>query len=134
MVIPHVALLFLLGWSWGFRDAALFLAYSLAVASTYLALDLRLIDGLPFGKPAETRSTAFAGVMILGGIVIAMAVGLQYFLIFHSRAMVLATTLVVGAGAYFATRSSLRVFEVAIRFHLGILSTESTGIYQEVEG
>jgi hypothetical protein len=30
-------------------------------------------------------------------------------------------------------RSTARVFEVAIRFHLGLVSTESKGFYQEVE-
>lgn len=133
VVIPHVVLLFLLGWSWGIRDAGLFVAYSLAVVSTYLSLELRLIDGLPFGKPAEPRSP-FVGLMFVGGLVMALAVGLQYFLVFRSRAMVLGTTLGVGAVAYFATRASLRVFEVSIRFHLGLLSTESKGLYHEVDG
>jgi hypothetical protein len=133
-VIPHVVLLFVLAWSWGIRDAGLFVAYSLAVVSTYLGLELRLIDGLPFGKPAENRSPFFMGIMFLGGFVMALAVGLQYFLVFHSRAVVLVTTLGLGSVAYFATRASLLVFEGSIRFHLGHLSTESKGLYLEVEG
>ncbi|MBZ5620685.1 MAG: hypothetical protein LAQ69_18460 [Acidobacteriia bacterium] len=134
VAIPHLALLVLLAWSWGIRDAALFVAYSASVASAYLSLELKLIDGLPFGKQAETSRNPFMiGAVVLGGIVISIVVGLQYFLVFRWRVMVLMVTLAVAAGAYFVTRNSLHVFEVSIRYHLGLLSTESKGIYYEVD-
>ena len=110
------------------------MAYSASVASAYLSLELKLIDGLPFGKQAETSRNPFMiGAVVLGGIVISIVVGLQYFLVFRWRVMVLMVTLAVAAGAYFVTRNSLHVFEVSIRYHLGLLSTESKGIYYEVD-
>jgi hypothetical protein len=35
--------------------------------------------------------------------------------------------------AWFLTISALETFEIAIRFRLGLLSTESKGIYTEVD-
>ena len=64
IVLPHAGLLGLLAWSWGARDAALFVAFSAAVALLYLGAGLKLIDGVPFGKqwsPADLQ----AGVMKL---------------------------------------------------------------------
>ena len=39
-MIPHVILLISLAWFWGIWHAGLFVAYSLAAASVYLALEL----------------------------------------------------------------------------------------------
>jgi hypothetical protein len=71
-------------------------------------------------------------MMIGGGIVMAIAVGVQYFLVFRSPALVLLTTAVAGVAAWFLTRSSLGAFEVSIRYHLGLLSAESGTLYQEI--
>jgi hypothetical protein len=71
-------------------------------------------------------------MMIGGGIVAAIAVGLQYLLVFRSPAIVIMTTAVIAIGAWFLTRSSLGAFEVSIRYHLGMLSAESGTLYQEI--
>jgi hypothetical protein len=42
-------------------------------------------------------------------------------------------TAVLGIAAWLIARSSLAAFEIDIRFHLGLLSNESKGIYTEVE-
>ena len=49
-------------------------------------------------------------------------------------ALVLAVTLCATAAAYFLTRSSLDTFEVSIRYHLGLVSQESTMLYKEIDG
>ena len=127
-------LLAILAWHWGVRDAGLFVAYSAAVTAVYLGLQLRLIEGIPFSRQPETSNNPnVLPIMLLGGIVVATAVGLQYFLIFRSRAAVLMVTLGVTGAAWLLTRSSLEAFEVAIRFRLGILNSESKGIYTEIE-
>ena len=131
---PHVLLLAVLAWYWGIRDAALFTPFSAAVAAVYLGLELRLIEGMPFSRQPEAGRDAFAlPMMLLGGTVMGIAVGLQYLLIFRSPAAVVAVTAALAGTAWFVTRGSLETFEVAIRFHLGMLSTESKGIYTEVE-
>jgi len=38
------------------------------------------------------------------------------------------------SAAYFLTRSSLETFEVSIRYHLGLVSQESTMLYKEIDG
>jgi hypothetical protein len=59
-------------------------------------------------------------MMIGGGIVAAIAVGLQYLLVFRSPAIVIMTTAVIAIAAWFLTRSSLGAFEVSIRYRLGL--------------
>jgi hypothetical protein len=118
---------------WGALDASIFVLFSLAVASLYLALSLRLIEGLPFGQPVDTnRGAVLMPLMIGGGMVVALVVALQHFLLFHSRALVTGVATATAIGAYFAARSGLHTFEVAIRYKLGQTSQESTMLYKEV--
>ena len=107
---PHAGWLLVLAWSWGVRDAALFTAFSIAGASLYLGVGLRLIDGVPFGKQTPpTRSSALMGVMILFLVGAGIAVGFQYVL-FRSVAAVAVVTLAAGLGAYLVTRLALADF------------------------
>jgi len=133
VVTPHIVLLAAAVWVWGIRDAALFTAYSAAVASLYLGLELRLIDGVPFSKPPKPSGQAILfPIMMGGGIVAAGAVAVQHFLLFRSPAAVLVTAVALSAGAYAATRSSLDAFATAIRFNLGLMSAEAKPLYTEV--
>ena len=110
IVVPHAGWLLLLAWSWGARDAVLFVTFSAAVAFLYLGTSLRLIDGVPFGKPTPpTRSSMLMGVMMLYALALAVGVGIQYVL-FRSVAAVVVATLVAGLGAYFVTRLTLTGF------------------------
>ena len=135
ILIPNLIALGFLAWFWGPADALLFVAFSLAIASVYLALELRLVEGVPFGKPVDTsRGMILMPLMMAGGLVIAIMVALQHFLLFHSRPLVLAVTLLAAAAAWLLTRTSLDTFEVSIRYHLGLVSQESTTLYQEING
>jgi hypothetical protein len=133
VVTPHLALLAATVWLWGIRDAALFTAYSLAVASLYLGVELRLIDGVPFSKPPEpSRQSLLLPLMLLGGLLMAIAVAVQHLLLFRSHTSVLAAAVLLGAAAYFATRASLDTFATAIRFNLSLMSAEARMLYKEV--
>jgi hypothetical protein len=135
ILAPQIMLLPFLAWQWGLRDAALFLAYSAAVSAVYLAFELRLIEGMPFTRQHDGLGNPYMMVILLvGGLVVSVAVGLQYLLIFRSLTMVLVATAILSVAAWLAARSSLDTFEVSIRFHLGLLSNESKGIYTEVNG
>jgi hypothetical protein len=134
IAVPHAILLPVLVWYWGAADALLFSAYSVAVAAVYLAAELRLIEGMPFSRqPEGAQNFMVLPLMMGGGFVMALAVGLQYFLIFHSRAAVVGTSALLCGAAYYLTHGSLESLETSIRFHLGILSAETKAIYQEVE-
>ena len=133
ILAPQSILLPVLAWQWGIRDAALFLAYSAAVSAVYLSLELRLVEGVPFTRQAEaSANSSMMMILFVGGLAVAIAVAVQYFLIFRSPQAVLAATAVLAIAAWLATRSALQTFEVSIRFHLGLLSNESKGIYTEV--
>jgi hypothetical protein len=134
IVVPHVVLFFSLAWPWGIWHAGLFVAYSAAVSSTYLALELRLIEGAPFSSQVDAaHANSLMPLMMMGGAVVAVVVALQHFLIFHSPAIVVGSTVVIGAAAYFLTRWSLESLAATIRYSLGLLSAESGTIYKEIE-
>ena len=118
IVGPHVFWLVVLAWSWGVRDGVFFIVHSAAVASLYLGLGLRLIDGVPFGKqtPAAARSLT-AGVLLSYPVVLGVVIGIQYVL-FRSVAAVAVSTVVVGLGTYFVTGVGLARFASRIRSHL----------------
>ena len=112
--MPHVVWLIFFAWFWGLPEAAGFVAYGAAVSSLYLAGGLRMIDGLPFGRPSPATRTGLSvglgiGLLIVGVI----AVGIQ-LLLFRSATAVVLATLVVAAGAYLLTRITRPTFESRI--------------------
>jgi hypothetical protein len=133
VAVPNAAVYPVLIRQWGLRDASLFISFSLAVASFYLALSLRIVDGLPFGRPVDTsRGAVLLPIMIGSGLVMGLVVALQHFLLFHSRPLVGTLAFLVATAAGYLTRSSLHTFEVDIRYQLGQSSRESTMLYKEV--
>jgi hypothetical protein len=135
IMVPHLFFLALLTWFWGIRYAALFVAYSLAVASFYLGLELRLMEGVPFSKqPEVSQSAMLLPFLIMGGMGAALAVAVQHFVLFHSPTSALTATAIVVAGTYFLTRSSLRSLSSSMRFNLGLVSGESSFLYKPIEG
>jgi hypothetical protein len=132
VVLLHLVLLPILASSWGAEHAILFIAYSLAAASVYAGLELRLIEAAPFSKQADaSRGATMMPVMVVGVLCVALAVGVQWVL-FHSAAAVLVATMGLAVTAWFVTRSSLAAYAIAIRYELGITTTESTAFYKEV--
>ncbi len=118
VVVPNVVCLFVLAWSWGVWDAVFFISYSTVVASLYLGVGLKLIDGVPFGKQMPPdRNVVTLGIMLIYSIAVGIAIGIQY-VIFLSLVAVVVLTLVVGLGTYFLTRVTLAGFESRIRFQL----------------
>jgi hypothetical protein len=133
IVIPHVIVFPLLAWSWGIQHAVLFVGFSVTVASLYLALDLRMIEGAPFSRQIDTsRRPVLLGVMVMGGFAIAIAVALQHFAVFHSPLAVVVITAAIGIAAYFLTLSSLSAFETSIQYNLALQSAGSESFYKEV--
>jgi len=123
IVLPHAILFLVFAWRWGAAlDSALFTAFSLAVASVYLGLEMRTIEGMPFTQqPVASRGSHIFPILMMAGIVIGAAVALQYYVLFHSRTTVAIAVAVLGVTAYFLTRGALDTFEVSIRHHLGLM-------------
>ncbi len=134
VVIPHMVLVALAAWKWGWLDAGLFTSFSAALVSLYLGLELLLIDGVPFSKQLRRASGAFLlPLMMVGALAAGAMVALQYFLLFPSRIGVAASAVAFGSAAYFVTRRSLKSLEDTMRFNLGIVSSEATLLYKEVD-
>ncbi len=134
VLLPHLLLLAALIAAWGIRDAGLFIAYSIAMASAWLGLEFRLVDAIPFSKqPVTNRNTFLLPLMLAGGIVIGILVALQYYFIFRSPLTVVAAIAVMGVAAILLTRSSLDAFAVSMRFHLGLASAQSSPFYREID-
>jgi hypothetical protein len=134
IVVPHLILFPILALPWGFGDAAIFVSYSLAMASLYLAFELRLIDGVPFGKQLQSNRAYFAfGIFVLFMMSAGIWTAIQYLLLFRSQWTAAAAALVLGAAAWLAARRSLGAFETAMRHGLGVLSSESTLLYHEIQ-
>ncbi len=130
---PNLLALPVLAWFWPVPHAFLFVAFSMAVASLYLGVGLRLIEGVPFGKQAApTRGAADLVLMVVFLLAAGIAVGVQT-LLFRSAAAVALVTLVVGAGARFLTRAVLDDFAARIRLHLQQAASGSVLLYREVE-
>ena len=124
--VPNLLSLPVLTWFWAVQEAVLFVAFSTAVASLYLGVGLRLIDGVPFGKQAPpTRSAVGLGLMLVFFMAAGIAVGIQH-LLFRSAAAVVLVTLVVGVGARFLTRAVLDDFA-------SLAASGSVLLYKEVE-
>jgi hypothetical protein len=133
ILIPHMIALPLLAWLWGMPHALLFIAWSAAAASVYLGLELRLIEDVPFSRQMDPSRQAFGLTMMLaGGIVVSIAVGVQYLLIFRSPVVVAVTAVGLGVAAFFMTRASLSTLAVSMRYHLGLLSAEVGALYKEI--
>jgi len=133
VVIPHLLILPLFVYRWGWFHAALFLAYSLVIASGLLSLNLRLLEVIPFTKQIDPSRGAFLlPVMIAGTLLIGIVVALQHFIIFRSVPLVAGTIVAAAIATYFLTRSTLSHLAISIRYHLGLVSAESGTLYQEV--
>jgi hypothetical protein len=133
VVIPHSIVLGIFAWRWGIVDALTFILYSAAATSIYLAVAIRGIDGVPFGKqPNPSRAANMQAPLFLALILIALAVGIQY-LIFLSRIVVEILIPMLWIAAYVLTRACLSYFEVSIRHNLSLESGASKLVYSEVE-
>ncbi len=132
-LLPNLAFFAVLAWFWGPWHAAVFAAFSVAAVSFYLALELRLVKGVPFGNQFDSRSGAAMLPMVLAGFVLSgLLVGLQHFLLFRSPSLALGATAALAAAAWLLTGPALSGFEAAMRYNLSVLGVESGRLYTEV--
>ena len=116
ILLPQTILLPVLAWRWGFAHAALFIAWSMAVSSCYLALELKTLHEIPFSRQMDpSRGTMLLPLMMLGGAAMAAAVAVQYFLVFHSESTVAIATVAAAAMAWLMTQSSVNGLAASMR-------------------
>lgn len=133
VAVPHIVLLPVACWAWGIWKAVLFFAFSAAVAAVYLSLELRLIENVPFTKqPEPTKGAMLLPLMMLGGLVIAVAVALQHYFIFRHPAAAVAATVIAAGAAWVITRTSIQSVGESMQFQLGMEANDSSGMYVEI--
>ena len=130
--VPNLLSLPVLAWSWAVQEAVLFVAFSTAVASLYLGVGLRLIDGVPFGKQAPpTRSAVGLGLILVFFMAAGISSGSSTFCSVHGRR--LPGDAGGWVGARFLTRAVLDDFASRIRLQLKLAASGSVLLYKEVE-
>jgi hypothetical protein len=123
----------ILAWSWGIRDATLFTAYTMAVGSFYLSIEMFLVDGLPFANPPESLKGSMSGpLVIVSGIGALIIVGLQWLFIFQSRFVAAGAVLAFAGAAYVIAGASLRYVETNVMHNLHVIATGRTAMFKEV--
>lgn len=132
--VPFAAALVFFARPWGLIDAALFSVYGLAVASFLFGLQLRLVDGMPFGSaPRAERAHTLMPLIMFGPVVIGIAWVVQGQFLFRSRAVTAAATLLFVWAATMAGRYSVRGLEAKI--HRGVANPADLppGMFQGAE-
>lgn len=133
VAVPHLVLVPFAVRFWGLGPALLFISYSVALVSLYLAVELRLVEQIPFSRQLDAgRSAVSMPIMIVAGLVVAAVAAVQYFVLFRSPVAVGAVTLVIAFAAWAAARNSIRTLAADIRFQLSTASDESGSLYVEV--
>jgi len=129
IALPFAALVPLLAWYWGLADAVLFGAYSLAVGSWLLGLQLLLLQGLPFSNPPKPERVSVVPFIVFGPIAVGLGFVLQWLFVFRSRPITAVATLVLILAAVVTTRLTLARVEVNVRHNLDRLSAGPTGMF-----
>jgi hypothetical protein len=123
-----------LAWYWGIFDAMLFAAYSIALVSFYLSLELLLIDGLPFANPPRAGRGSMAAPLVIAALIgAAILVGLQWLFIFQSRFLTFGVALVFAGTAYLLiSKVCLRYLEVNVAHNLHVIASGRSAMFKEI--
>lgn len=133
IAIPHLLLLPVLMFMWSPAHAVLFIAFSLAIVSLWLAADLCVLTTTPFCSQIQPSGSFYIlPLMFAGVLVTAVAAALQHFLLFRSPVATATVTLLACAGAVFATRASVMRLAANIRFDLANKAGETGSLYKEI--
>jgi hypothetical protein len=121
-------------WVWGVADGLLFSAYSFAIVTLYAAVEIFLVDGLPFANPPRKGSGFLAAPLVIGAMLgAAILVVLQWLFIFQLRFVTLGATVVVALTGYLVARVSLRNLETNVLHNLHVIASGRTAMFEEVE-
>jgi len=122
VLLPHAIAFVWHSITWGPLESASFVAFSLSVASLYLAIDLRRVDGIPFGKRHhEWGGMEFFDAMFLmigRAALAAAAVAVQWYFLFRSPLTFGLTTAALAVASFAIIRMSLNNLAAAIRYQL----------------
>ncbi len=132
--LPHAAVLPYLLFFWGWREAFLVAGFNMIVVSFYLALELKLVHGLPFSSPVDDSRSKLnlphAQLCLLAAIVLPAV--LQRAL-FHQWSVALLAGVVLAVATWVVLHLTLGGLEDELRWRLHVLRTGSAQMFKEVE-
>lgn len=110
--IPSVVVLIVATAAWGVEHGGLYAAYTLAVLSCYLGVFGWAQRGLPFTRQADAKRTIGNASVVFLCIILGVAAAIvQVVWLFRDVGRVAIASLVLGATAVIAGRTSLRILE-----------------------
>ena len=122
VIFPHLIGIVVAVWFWPFIDLALFSTFSVAVTALYLCVGVGVIGGIPFGKQFEPEQKILTPFfMVIWGLCMAGAVGIQFFLFLSHYAVGIAT-LVLFVIAVILAKYSVSRLAADFRVHLDELA------------
>jgi hypothetical protein len=131
LALPFVAVMTIVSAYWGLLDAALFTGYGLAVASLLLALQLLLVDTLPFtSAPSAERSAAIVSFIIFVPVAAGIAWVLQAQFIFRSRVTTAIAALAFAWAAKVTAEHTLRLLDIKARHALARQGGGPPGMFE----
>jgi hypothetical protein len=133
IAVPHLLFLPPAVWFWGWVEALLFVAFSMALTSLYLGAELFLLEGLPFANPVRLSTQALLmPVMMLGGMGAAV-LGFLQWLLFRRHAAAAVAMVVVILLAALITRLSLGHLVSELGANLLTLAQGPTRLFKSIE-
>jgi len=128
----HLCLLIPCAWFWGVLPGALFVGFSLALVSLYLALSLFFTDGFPFATaftPSEGNALLF--IMLAAIIPILIFAGIQW-IVFHNVFLVLGAAIILAVLGYATAQLSMGKMEKNIRGNLTLLGFAPSQMFKAI--
>jgi hypothetical protein len=131
LALPFVAVMVVVSPYWGVLDAALFAGYGLAVASFLLALQLLLVEALPFtSAPSAERSAAIVSFIVFVPVAALIAWVLQAYFIFRSRLTTAIAALALAWAAKVTAEYTLRLLDIKARHALARQGGGPPGMFE----
>jgi hypothetical protein len=132
-LMPHIVMLPFLVRFWGWKEAALVIAFSLVVVSLYLGFGMMLISGLPFSSPLnESRATQNVINLQICSLIAMLAPATLHWALFQRWWIALITGIVLLVAAWLVIRWTLGELESAMRWKLHAMKMGTNQIFGEI--
>ena len=115
----HLVVVLAATWLWGWRDAFVFVLFSAAVTSTYVAASMMLIAGMPFASPPQSSASANALPTTMAFFVFAgLLAAFQNYVLFHRHVWVIGAALLFAGISGVIAPIACRVVERSVTLGL----------------
>ncbi len=131
--VIHFCLLIPCIWFWGPAHGFLFVLFSSALASLFLALAFLLVDALPFSESFAPGKAEDAQMGMILGLVLAVIIAGVQWLVFHSIPLVVAETALLLVLTALVAHVGFRKLERDMRTQLELFQLGPQHLFKEVD-